>query len=66
MARSQFTGLMTVEMVQEHLSDRALRRPQRLQPVRRVTQAELVRIAARNPPPAEWFDGEEECPFVTP
>jgi hypothetical protein len=24
---------------------------------------ELLKLAASNPPPKEWFDGEEECPF---
>lgn len=25
---------------------------------------ELRKIGAKNPPPAEWFDRSEECPFV--
>lgn len=30
---------------------------------RRFTHAELMRIAERNPPAPEWYDGEEERPF---
>jgi hypothetical protein len=41
------------------LSNRELRRPRTGWP----SAAELKRIAAKNPPPPEWYEGEEECPF---
>ena len=28
-----------------------------------LTHAELLQLAAENPPAAEWFEGDEECPF---
>ena len=31
--------------------------------LREVTNAELLRIATQNPPPREWLEGGEECPF---
>jgi hypothetical protein len=64
MARSTFTGLLSFEYVKDQLSTRGLRRPQRLRPSRIVTQAQLMHIAHNHPPPAEWFEGEDECPFV--
>lgn len=28
-----------------------------------LSHAELLKLAAAHPPAAEWFEGEEECPF---
>ena len=28
-----------------------------------LSHAELLQLAAANPPAAEWFVGDEECPF---
>jgi hypothetical protein len=41
------------------LSARELRRPRSMQP----SQAELKRMAEKNPPPPEWHEGEAERPF---
>ena len=32
--------------------------------LRRLTNEELRRIAAMNPPPAVWFDEDQEIPFA--
>lgn len=29
------------------------------------SNAELLRLAERCPPPSEWFNADEECPFST-
>ena len=47
------------ESARHLLSDKPLRRPRRQFP----TNEELIRLAERNPPPAEWFEGEAERPF---
>ncbi|MEX2288311.1 MAG: hypothetical protein WD648_14545 [Planctomycetaceae bacterium] len=41
------------------LSNKELRRPRTAYP----TGAELRRMAKKNPPPPEWYEGEEERPF---
>ena len=41
------------------LSDKVLRRPRTSGP----SQAELKRMAEKNPPPPEWYEGEAERPF---
>jgi len=64
MARSKFTGLLDFVRVKKPLSSPALRRPKRLKPGRDFTNAELKAIAAAYPPPPEWFEGEDECPFI--
>lgn len=28
-----------------------------------LSHAELLKLAVANPPAAEWFEGDEECPF---
>jgi hypothetical protein len=59
------TGTFTAEFdhIKAYLSDKPLRYPNRSEPVSRITNAQLKRIAKENPPPQEWLDGEEECPF---
>jgi hypothetical protein len=57
------TCLAPFEAIRAFLSDRPLAKPNRTSPLRVLTNAELKRIAASNPPPAAWFEGEEERPF---
>jgi hypothetical protein len=59
------TGTFTedFERIRPYLSDKPLRHPCRAEPASDVTNAQLKRIAGQNPPPQEWLDGEEECPF---
>lgn len=46
------------------LSGKPLARPGRTRPAnRRITNSELLKLASQNPPPQEWFNTEEECPF---
>jgi hypothetical protein len=48
------------------LSPKPLHRPSRSFPLRRISAADLRRIAKDNPPPAEWFEGEDASPFEKP
>ncbi|MBI1903137.1 MAG: hypothetical protein HYS13_18710 [Planctomycetia bacterium] len=57
------TSMPEFEAVRMYLSDKPLHQVNRTRPIRQVTNAELKRIAAKYPPPPEWFEGEEECPF---
>ena len=41
------------------LSNRKLRKPRKGSP----SASELKKIAEQNPPPPEWYEGEEERPF---
>jgi hypothetical protein len=52
-----------LEELNGHLSDKPLRRPNRTAPARQLTNEQLKRIAAANPPASDWFEGEEERPF---
>lgn len=52
-----------LEMIRSHLSQKPLQPPNRTRPLRHLSQDELKRIAAANPPPASWFEGNEEYPF---
>lgn len=54
------TLVVPFEQIVHLVSMRGLRRPRSPFP----TGEQLKLIAAKNPPPAEWFDGEDECPFV--
>jgi len=46
------------ESARHLLSDKPLRRPRR-----QLSSADLRRLAAENPPPAEWFEGDDERPW---
>lgn len=54
MKRATSTSNPEFNDVRHLLSDKPLRRP---------SASQLKRIAKENPPPREWFDVEEECPF---
>jgi hypothetical protein len=41
-----------------------LPRPDRHRGMRQLTNEELRRIAAMNPPPPVWFDEDQEIPFA--
>lgn len=56
---SSSTILAEFSKVSHLLSERELRRPRRCAPAGQA----LKLIARKNPPPAEWFEGEEERPF---
>ena len=45
------------------LSGKPLKRPCRLRPIPTITNQALQKLAEKHPPPAEWFDGEDERPF---
>jgi hypothetical protein len=62
-AVSDGTFLADFTKIRHVLSDKPLHRPNRTRPIRVVTNEELKRIAAENPPPPEWFEGEEDRPF---
>ena len=57
------TFICEFESVKNLLSGKPLRRPSRLHPIPTVTNAALRKAAAKNQPPAEWFEGEDERPF---
>ena len=60
---SKVTFLPPFASIEQHLSGKALRRPNRTAPLRVVTNAELKRLAKDNPPPPEWYAGEDDRPF---
>lgn len=62
-ATSIFTGYVSFSVVRSLLSDRPLERPQRLRPIRELTNRELKQLAETHRPPQEWFEGETESPF---
>lgn len=45
--------------IERFLSNRELRLPK----TRPLTNAELMRLAKKNPPPQAWLEGDEEYPF---
>lgn len=57
------TRVAPFEAIKAFLSDRPLTHANRTRPLRQLTNEELKRIAASNPPPPAWFEGEEERPF---
>ena len=57
------TFLATFDKIKHKLADKPLHRPNRTRPIRILSGDDLKQIAAQNPPPAEWFDGEDERPF---
>lgn len=58
-----FTADLRFELIKDKLSEKQLRRPNRSVPRRLLSNEELKRIAEANPPPANWLEGDEECPF---
>jgi hypothetical protein len=62
-ARTVETFSGRIDVIKPYWSQKPLQGPNRTRPLRQLTNAELKRIAAAHPPPAEWFEGEEECPF---
>jgi hypothetical protein len=56
---STSTALVEFATIVHLLSTRELRRPRK----RPYTGAELKQIAKKNPPPLEWYEGEDERPF---
>ena len=57
------SGLVSFSVVRGLLSDRPLERPERLRPLRELTNRELKQLAETHRPPQEWFEGEAESPF---
>ena len=63
----------TSEIMDTHASDaeravlqqpeKPLEKANHTAPIRKLTNAQLKRIAAANPPSAEWFQEEPECHF---
>ena len=49
--------------VEKYISKKPLRRPNRTHPILDVTNEQLLKAAENNPPPQEWYDTDEECPF---
>ena len=60
-----FSG--SFECVKGALSSRPLRRPSRLMHVdpafAHITNADLLKVAAKHPAPAEWLEGDDDYPF---
>ncbi len=63
LSTSAFTGYVSFSVIRRHLSDRPLERPERLRPLREMTNRELKQLAETHRPPQEWFEGEAESPF---
>lgn len=63
MVMSVGTFLPDFNKICDQLSDKPPQRPARLRTMPAVSNNELRDIAKRNPPPREWFEGEEERPF---
>lgn len=62
---STCTGSPPFEAISKILSPRGCTRPPRLAPHEGViiTQSRLLELALKNPPPQEWYEGDESCPF---
>ena len=52
------------ERLKEYLSTKPRRRSVRSKPSRNFSQQQLLELATKHPPPPEWFQGEDECPFL--
>ena len=63
LATSAFTGSVSFSVLRGFLSERPLERPERLRPLRELTNQELKQLADAHRPPREWFEGEAESPF---
>jgi len=64
LALSEATFSAVFNKVKHILSSKPLRRPPRLKPLpTSISSEQLTRLAEKHRPPAEWFEGETECPF---
>lgn len=63
MSQTTTTFLAGFDKVKNYLSDKPLKRPRRTAPVPQISNAHLKRLAAAHPPPQEWLNGDEACPF---
>ncbi|MSR59807.1 MAG: hypothetical protein EXS05_19580 [Planctomycetaceae bacterium] len=62
-ADTHATCALPFDNVKGMLSDKPLRRPPRTRPERDLTNDQLKRIAAVNPPPSDWYTHDEDRPF---
>jgi hypothetical protein len=58
-AVTSYTLIADFAKISHLLSSKILRRPRTSGP----TRDELKRLAKKYPPPPEWYEGEQECPF---